>query len=78
MRPSFLASTLSGIIIFISIILFVINYKFLSNDNKYFINTLILLSIALGIHALCHYFEEIYFNFNPFTGRWKPKDEPEK
>ena len=77
MRPSFIASTLSGLIIFIAIILFIINYKTLVSDNKYFINTLILLSIAIGIHGLSHYFEEIYIDFNPLIGKWKPKDKPE-
>ena len=76
MRPSFIISAISGTIIFIALILFIINFNTLKSDNKGFINTMLLLGIALAIHGISHYYEEIYFNFNPLTGKWNPKDEP--
>jgi len=74
MRPSFISSTLSGIIIFIASIYYISNIKQINETNQTII--LLLLGIGIGIHSLSHYYEEIYFNFNPLIGQWKSKDKP--
>ena len=70
MRPSFIISVLSGIIIFIAIILFILNFKVLTMNTPKFIELLVLIGIAFGLHGISHYYEEIYFNFNPLTNNW--------
>lgn len=75
MRPSFIISVLSGIIIFIAMILFILNFKMLSINTPKFIELLILLGIAFGVHSINHYYEEIYFNFNPLTNNWTIYDK---
>lgn len=77
-RPSFIATSISGIIIFVAFILFIINFKLFSSDPVNLINTLLFLGISFGLHAVAHYYEEIYYDFNPFIGKWIPKDEPKK
>lgn len=76
MRPSFIVSALSGTIIFIAAILFLINIKTISKDTNVFIGLLFLLGISFAIHGISHYYEEIYFNFNPLTNNWKINDKP--
>jgi len=39
---------------------------------------ILLISIAFGIHALLHHYEEIYYNFNPLNGKWHIYDEIQK
>ena len=75
MRPSFIISTLSGIIILIATILFAVNIKAISKDTTKLIQILLLLAIGLGNHAISHYYEEIYFNFNPLTNNWAIYDK---
>jgi hypothetical protein len=76
MRPSFIISALSGTIIFIAIILFFINIKTISKDPKILTELLFLMGIGFAIHGISHYYEEIYFNFNPLTNDWKVNDKP--
>jgi hypothetical protein len=75
-RPSFIASALSGTIIFIAFILFCINYQSIFQKPYEFIVILTLIGIGFGIHSISHYYEEIYYDFNPFIGKWTGKDEP--
>jgi hypothetical protein len=75
-RPSFIASALSGIIIFIALILFFVNYKNITKDPYKVIILLVLIGICFGVHAICHYYEEIYYDFNPLIGYWSGKDSP--
>ena len=76
LRPSFIASALSGTIIFIAFILFCVNYTSVSQNSYQFIVVLSLIGIGFGVHSLSHYYEEIYYDFNPFVGKWSGKDEP--
>ena len=78
MRPSFIISAISGTIIFIASILFFINIKSISKDINMFIGLLLLIGIGFAIHGISHYYEEIYFNFNPLTNNWKVNDKPTK
>ena len=75
-RPSFIASTVSGIIILIASIISILNMKALSKDSFKLVTILLLIGIAFGIHAIGHYYEEIYFDFNPLVGKWKVNDDP--
>ena len=75
-RSSFIASALSGTIIFIAFILFCINFKSISKNPYEFIIILSLIGIGFGIHSVSHYYEEIYYDFNPFIGKWSGKDTP--
>jgi hypothetical protein len=72
-RPSFIIGIISGTVIFIATILFLFNmFKF----SRYeLINLLFIIGIAYGIHGIQHAYEELYFDFNPLIGKWKPKDE---
>ena len=70
MRPSFIISAISGTIIFIATILFIVNIKGISKDTNKFIELLLLIGIGFAIHGISHYYEEIYFNFNPLTNNW--------
>ena len=76
LRPSFIASALSGTIIFAALILFFINYQNISKNPYEFIVILTLIGIGFGIHSVSHYYEEIYYDFNPFIVKWPGKDEP--
>jgi len=37
---------------------------------------ILLLSIAIGIHALIHFEEEVHFDFNPMAGDTTVRDKP--
>ena len=78
MRPSFITGILSGIVIFIAIILFFIHFNTISKDKVQLIIILFVMGIAIGVHGIQHAYEEIYFNFNPMIGKWKPEDNPNK
>jgi len=72
MRPSFISSIITGILIFIAIILTIINSN---NLTKYeTIMVLFAMSISLGIHGFQHVYEEMYYDFNPLEGKMLPKD----
>ena len=73
MRPSILASSISALLIIVVLVIFCKDYK---NLNTYQIAILLsLVSISLGIHSIHHYYEEIYFNFNPLVGKWTINDD---
>lgn len=77
MRVSFLISIISGFILLIASILFIMNYKTITSIYS-IITILILLSIGYGIHGLQHANEEIYYDFNPLVGKWKVNDDVQK
>lgn len=74
MRPSFIASVLSGLLILYAFILVILNYKKI--NIKDIIIIILLFALVLGLHAIHHYYEEIFFNFNPFIGKWNINDIP--
>lgn len=78
MRPSFLISIISGLVFLYAMIIFILYRNEISDQDFKYVTILILISMFLGIHSLNHANEEIYFNFNPFAGKWKPDDEPKK
>jgi hypothetical protein len=78
MRPSFLASNISGLIIFTALVLAIANRELLMTNSYNLIMMLLTMGIALAAHAMCHYYEEIYYDYNPLIGKWKVQDEPLK
>jgi len=68
MRPSFIASGINGSIMLVVTILTIIYWGQLSDYEKIIIMSL--LGIQIGIHALLHHVEEIYYNYNPLEGKW--------
>ena len=66
--PSLNSLFITGIIILVIFILFVINYKkFIKLDYYLQIVLLSLISIAIGVHGLIHHAVEINYNFNPYN-----------
>ena len=75
MRPSFIAAGINGLLMLIATIMIIINYRNLSKEMA--ILFILLLAIAYGIHAILHYFEEVYYNYNPLKNKWTIHSEPE-
>ena len=72
MRPSFLISIISGILILFGIILTIVNSN---NLTKYeTIMVIFAMAISLAIHGIQHASEEINYDFNPLEGKMLPKD----
>ena len=69
---------LSGLLILIASLFYLTKINEFSQDSFKTIIVLLLISIGLGIHSISHYYEEIYFDFNPFAGKWKIRDSPKK
>jgi len=66
--PSMTALFLTGMIIFIILILMIKNYKSIISLNYYQkIMLLTSLTIAIGSHGLMHLGAEKQYNFNPYT-----------
>jgi len=66
--PSMTALFLTGMIIFIILILMIKNYKSIIGLNYYQkIMLLTSLTIAIGSHGLMHLGAEKQYNFNPYT-----------
>lgn len=76
MRPSFINSLITGILLTISTIMFIYNYE--AFDTSTTLILLFLMTIAFGVHSIEHYFEEIYFDFNPLVNKWAINDIPRK
>lgn len=77
-RPSIIASSFSGLLILIAILFSIQKRNEILQDSYKSIIILLLIAIGLGIHGLSHYYEEIYFDFNPLVGKWKINDEPQQ
>jgi hypothetical protein len=77
-RPSIIISSLSGLLIIISIAFSIGKRDEFLKDSFKILILLLLIAIGLGIHSMSHYYEEIYFDFNPLVGKWKINDSPKK
>lgn len=73
MRASFLSFILCAILATYASIMFFINYNNMSNEA--IIMSLFLMSIVWSMHTMHHYYEEIYFDFNPLVGKWAIHDQ---
>ena len=76
MIPSFIIFSVSGIIIFVVFVVYLINLRTISSEPYKMIVVLVLMGIAFAVYGLSHYYEEVYYDFNPLIGRWEIKDEP--
>ena len=66
--PSLNALFITGLLLLWILIVFINNYKHISNLNYY--QKIMLLStvtIAIGIHGLIHLGVEMQYNFNPYN-----------
>ena len=70
MRPSFIGAGLSAMIALVATIIYIMNYKTLSTEAN--IQLLFLMAIAWSLHSLLHFYEELYYDFNPLIGKWWP------
>jgi disulfide bond formation protein DsbB len=72
MRPSFLGLAIGGILIGVAIIML-----FMKKQDTRRIVILLLLSIAISIHSILHFGEEVVYGFNPLqNGSFLAKDKP--
>lgn len=72
MRPSFIAQLLSGFLLLVGIIIYILNIK--DFTPKTMMYTMLFLSIAIGVHGILHHYEEIYYGYNPLVGAWRVPD----
>lgn len=63
MRPSLIAGSINGFLMFIVIIMTIMYWRTWNNYSRTIVMSL--LSLQIGLHALLHHVEEIYYNFNP-------------
>ena len=75
MRPSFIGACLNGLFLAIAVIMIIVNYRSVSKEML--ILFVLLLSIACEVHAITHYYEEVYYHFNPLRNKWVIHSEPE-
>jgi hypothetical protein len=68
MRPSFIAAGINGVLMLIVIVSIISYWGELSNYEKMVLMSL--LAIQIGLHALLHHVEEIYYHFNPLENQW--------
>jgi hypothetical protein len=67
-EPSFYAHIISGIFMFIAIIIMIMNYsKIKSLDSYRFLILIMLLSISIGIHGISHLGLETIYGYNPLV-----------
>ncbi len=70
-KPSFIALSLSGILIAYAIILIIQNRKSEELSGIKFVNLILFLSTAIALHGMLHMWAEIYYHFNPLeTGKF--------
>jgi hypothetical protein len=63
MRPSFIVTGLNGILLLVVIIYVMIYWGSFGDYQRTIILSLI--AIQIGIHAILHHVEEIYYHYNP-------------
>lgn len=70
MKTSFMALLISGLMIMLSIIVFIINISAFGPAE--IVGSILLLAIAISTHGLLHANEENTGGFNPIMGEYKP------
>lgn len=63
MRPSFIGGMINGLLMVVVIAMTVMYWTQLSDYQRIIIMSL--LGLLIGVHALLHHIEEIYYHFNP-------------
>lgn len=72
MRPSFFGHCITGILLIVTLVIYIINYKSLT--VKEHLQFWLLWGILMGVHAILHHFEEVFHGWNPLAGRWLSYD----
>lgn len=68
MRASFISFIACAILMTVASVMFLTNYKEMSTET--IIQLLFLMSIAWSMHTVHHYYEEVYYDFDPLQGKW--------
>jgi hypothetical protein len=67
-EPSFYAHIISGIFMFIAMIIMIMNYsKIKSLDSYRFLILIMLLSVSIGIHGISHLGLETIYGYTPLN-----------
>lgn len=69
MRPSFLGLIATGLIIMITLVIYVINFRSFTTIEH--LEFWLLFGILIGVHSVLHHIEEIYYFWNPLVDKWK-------
>lgn len=76
MRPSFIAAGINGLLLMIVVIFTLIYWGTIGNYEKSVLLSLI--GLQIGVHALLHHVEEIYYDYNPLENKWTPIGSPHR
>ena len=63
MRPSFIGSSINGLLMFVVVILTIIYWRDMDSYQRIILMSVI--SLQMGIHAILHHFEEVLYDYNP-------------
>jgi len=72
MHPSFASLAITGILIFVAIVMTIMNFNALKIYETIMI--LFLMAISIGIHGIQHFNEDLFYDYNPLHGQLLPKD----
>jgi hypothetical protein len=64
-KPSYLAHTLSGLLIAWAVYLLIVNKDSSELSGTNLLKIVLLLSIAISLHGMMHMWAEIYYRYNP-------------
>lgn len=64
-KPSFYANIISGIIIFIILVVLLLNYNTIKFSLYQKIILLSLMGILISLHGFGHHFLEVHYHYNP-------------
>jgi hypothetical protein len=68
MRPSFIAGGINGLLMMVVIIMTIMYWGQLDPYQRTILMSLI--ALLIGLHAILHHIEEIYYHFNPLEGNY--------
>jgi len=72
MRPSFLGHCITGILIVVTLVIYIMNYQMLTTQEN--LQFWLLWGVLIGVHSILHHFEEVFHGWNPLIGKWLSSD----
>ena len=69
-KPSYFAMAISGILIAWAVVVLIMNRTSEELKGIKLVNVLLFLSTAVALHGMLHMWAEIYYNYNPFAGKF--------
>jgi len=72
MHPSFISLAITGLLIFVSIIMSILNFNALTIYETIMI--LFLMAISIAVHGIQYFNEDIFYDYNPLYGQLVPRD----